>query len=479
MTAATATDPLDRILAVVSARTGMRFGDHQRPHVRKQVAKLVEQSGHPAAEYASNVELGRADFDALVDTATVGETYFFRDPLQFDVIRRRVLPALAARRGRDEPIRIWSAGCASGEEAYSLAILLDQEHLLERARILATDISPSALAKARKAEYGDWSLRGCDEAFVRRYFRRSGRRHVLDERIRRSVSFEILNLALDIYPAAINGTREIDLILCRNVLIYLDEATIGEIATKFHAALSADGWLLTGASDPILSTHAPFQPTVTDAGLSYRRRSDSPAEVHAAVGHSAGAALALRMPHPAGAARAAARRADVATHERARSRRSVNAPREPAPGTAGDAAAAAEAIRDVASRGSAEAAIDRAADATRVHPLSAELHLLYGTLLVECGRFDDARVALERAIYLERSMAIAHFILATLLQRRGEGGGAIRSYRNSARLATTHPADQPVPHADGESYGHLRAASERQIELLETVATVARNGETG
>src|SRR5262249_5413501 len=137
------------------------------------------------------------------------------------------------RRWRGIPVvRAWSAGCASGEEAYSLAMVFAEEGLADRAYLLATDVSGAALAKARRATYGSWALRGDGAAAALPHLERHGDRFVVKEPIRRLVTFERLNLALDLYPSLETGTLGLDLILCRNVLIYFDSVTIRAVADR-------------------------------------------------------------------------------------------------------------------------------------------------------------------------------------------------------------------------------------------------------
>src|SRR6187397_542958 len=137
-----------------------------------------------------------------------------RDPVQMDHIRREVFPAFKSRAAGASP-RVWSAGCATGEEAYSLAILLAEEALDDGAFVLGTDLSAAALARARAASYSDWSMRGVSETFLRGYFRHERRRRILVDRIRTKVCFERLNLVGAEEYAAV-GAYGMDLILCRN-----------------------------------------------------------------------------------------------------------------------------------------------------------------------------------------------------------------------------------------------------------------------
>ena len=262
----------DEILAMVAARSGMVFAPNRRGEAETGIARAMKRA--TATDMAAYLRLLRRDagaLDDLVDEVAVGETHFMRDPDQLELIRRAVLPGLVARRNAGgAPPRVWSAGCASGEEAYTLAMLLEQAGLHEGAVVLGTDISAAALARARAATYSPWSMRGVSGEFIEAYFRPSGRRRVLVSRLRERVRFERLNLVGE-EPYAAAGAGAMDLILCRNVLIYFDHDTAARIAARLFDCLAPGGVLLTGGADLLLGGFAPFAVEVTPVGLVYRR----------------------------------------------------------------------------------------------------------------------------------------------------------------------------------------------------------------
>ncbi len=154
----------ESIATVLCRRTGLSFSPSRRQGAEQGIRRAMRRAGVADLEaYAKQLETQESVLDDLIVELTVGETYFFREPDQFAFLRREVLPALRARVTERLPgsiIRAWSAGCASGEEAYSLAMLFDSEGLARHASVLATDISQAALAKARQGVYRGWSLRG-------------------------------------------------------------------------------------------------------------------------------------------------------------------------------------------------------------------------------------------------------------------------------------------------------------------------------
>ena len=243
--------------------------------------------------------------DDLIEELTVPETYFFREPAQFEFLRKVALPEISGRKEPGQTIRAWSAGCCSGEEAYSLAMLFAEEGLSGRSHVLATDIARERWRRRGGAVRQMVApRRRCGQA--QRHLRRSEGGYEVEHAIRAAVTFEHLNLALDVYPSYASGACGMDLILCRNVLIYLDPETIHEVAVRLHATLADGGWLVTASSDPPLTSAAPFEVVAVEEGVFYRR------------------ALAPRRtgPGPAGLRRARVRRFLVsAGHDAARVRR--------------------------------------------------------------------------------------------------------------------------------------------------------------
>src|SRR5438552_3141063 len=151
----------EAIIRLLGQRTGLYFPESRHDSVEAGIRRAMSRAGlTDLIRYRNLLERDAGALDDLIVELTVGETYFFREPAQFDFIRAEVLPDVQRRRGPEHGVRVWSAGCATGEEAYSLAILLAEEGLAGRAFLLATDISRAALAQAHRAAYRDWSLRG-------------------------------------------------------------------------------------------------------------------------------------------------------------------------------------------------------------------------------------------------------------------------------------------------------------------------------
>ena len=451
------------IVDLLRARTGLAFGPSRRQQAESGIRQAMAETGvADLSRFAQLLHGNDRVFQALIEQLTVAETYFFREREQFEVLRRNVLPDLQRR--RDGRIRIWSAGCASGEEAYSLAMLLDREGLGERASIVATDISRVALARARKASYGAWSFRDNPPEIAEQYFQRHGDRLVLIERVRQMVEFDVFNLASDIYPSRITGSCGLDVILCRNVLIYFDADTVARVAKQMFASLKDGGWLIAGPSDPPLWQYAPYETVLTTAGVFYRRvrvpdesrkgsasvkppaprhrtraegRGGLPSDVEPASGLPIVAPPAQRRP---------------ADDERVRLRRALD-----------NRMSELAALANLGDPGRVSAAVSAALAA---HPMSAEIHYLHAIVLMGCGRYEEAASSLRRALYLDRSMAIAHFALGSVHARRGAVEEARRSYRNVLSVCDERRADEIVPFSEGERTGSLVEAARAQLDNI-------------
>jgi chemotaxis protein methyltransferase CheR len=454
------------IAELLRLRTGLSRSAHLIAGIDKAMARAGVASPRAYAEALRSEEPrgGRLLDDLLVEV-TVGETYFFREPQHFELLRKEVLPDLLRRRSDGSPLRVWSAGCATGEEPYSLAILLEEEGLGGRARILATDICRTAISKAREGVYGKWSLRASDETFTACYFARQEDRFRLESRFRDRVTFEYMNLAFDSYPSFALDAWGMDLIFCRNVLIYFDDTTIRRVARGLLATLAEGGWLITGPSDPPLADHAPFETVVTGAGVFYRR--GHPAEFPA-VGHASPPPTSQASAPPTIRSKKGAHRPQPIP-----SRPRPAPARHPDPPPDGPATCALQ-VRSLANTAGAVAASEAAARDAARFPLSAELHFLQAVLLISLGRYEEAGDVLRRVLYLDRSLAVAHFVVGSLLARRGDVGGARAAYRNARDLAAGRHPEELLPLSDGEPAGRLLEAAAAQMALLDSTAEVVR-----
>ena len=474
-----ACDPqLDVVMTFIQARTGLVFPPSRRLDAEACIRRTMDVGRIDSPQrFIQRIEADETLFDRLITALTVSETYFFREPRQFEFIRLQILPELQRGRAANASLHVWSAGCATGEEAYSLALLLDEERPGHHASILATDISDTVLTAARKACYKSWSFRGNNTDAMARYFHRRNDHFVLQDKFRRRVTFRLLNLADETWPSPATGTSNIDLILCRNVLIYFDQATVARVARQLFAALADGGWLITGPSDPPLWDYAPFETKVTEAGVLYRRTSqvvclpsidevasspacvsglapdDEPSAISqwAAGGVAAEFAQVAPQPDPGQPPFAGGRDGEPS----------------PAAGLADDLARCVSSIRALADTGQLNLAATQAAAAIEVFPLAVELHYLHAIALTGLEHHDEATASLRRVIYLDPSLAVAHFTLGSILWRSGAVTDARRSYRNALALCAERPPLERLPLSEDETAGRMTEATRNQLRFID------------
>ncbi|AIM01883.1 protein-glutamate O-methyltransferase CheR [Sinorhizobium meliloti] len=431
----------------VAGRIGLSFPASRKETVASALDRVMVRRGIGEGRLLLD-RLGSDEdlTEDVISAVTVGETHFFRGPEQFELIRQTILPELLRRRPEGSPLRIWSIGCATGEEPYSLAILCEEEGLLDGVRIDAADISRRALAAAKAGDYGEWALRNTGPRLRQRYFTSCEGRFRLNEQLRRQVDFAHLNLGTDALPAPEKRLSDFDLILCRNVLVYLEASAVRRIARQLLDCLSDGGWLLTAPTDPPLWKYAPFETSITPAGIVYRRimapdtRKSSTACVAPDRRQTGNPVAGV----PLARARAAASRK-----------------------TTGDdtAKAIARQIRSRFDLGEPREAARLAARAIERHPLSAELHFLEGVSRMASGETDAAKAALRRVAYLDGKLAAAQFLLGVCL-KDSDPRAALRALENALSSCLSRSPREHVELMPEATAGHLAQRARREIATI-------------
>ena len=428
------------------ARTvGLRLREQDVDALSRWTAARVQALALPAIEQyiellAQDQAAGRRERELLIAQFSTGESYFFRDLGQFELLAETILPELIARRAGERRLRLWSAGCAAGEEAYSLAMLVDASAPRLSGwniSILGTDINNQSLEKARRGIYGDWAFRALDAERKQRYFQRRGHRWRVDERLRNMVSFRCGDLVRDEFPDAAAGLADFDLILCRNVLIYLDAHAVARITAKFAATLADGGCLITGHSELFGHDTAPlrvrmyaqsavYQKTTAPAAETVRVR--APAQVQASLP----ASPLLSQP-----------KGTIPRIEQA----SAPALATTAPAEACDRLM--QAARRHADRGMPEAAEQDCRNAITLDALDARPYYLLAQLAQERAAPAEAKRLLNKVVYLDPSFIAAYLDLAALHAQNGELERSRRMYESARTALRKLPAQAEVaPYSD-------------------------------
>lgn len=276
---------------LVQRRLGIRLQQQggQWSHLERFLgARAAELGLSSPLHYLQTLAAGRAggeEFDRMVSLVTNSFSFFFRDPQQFAAISELLQ---THQRSRGERLSIWSAGCSTGEEAYSLAMLCADLHL--DAHLLATDVNRAALELARTGRYSSWALRHLPAGYATRFFREAKSSFWVQAPIRRRVQFAQQNLLEDECPAPPGG-RGWDLVLCRNVLLFFDASAVARVISKLASCLSSDGWLFLSSAESLGTLSTPLRLQRIRPSFGYRHGSaDAPDEPDLAASRTGGAA---------------------------------------------------------------------------------------------------------------------------------------------------------------------------------------------
>src|SRR5215469_1823196 len=252
-------EDFEDLLFMLKETRGFDFTGYKRSTLQRRVRRRMALVNIATfAEYRDYLELQPDEFSMLFDSMLINVTSFFRDPAAWEALSEKILPELLSAKSPKSPIRVWSAGCASGEEAYTLAIVLAEElgpdQFRERVKIYATDLDENALQQARTGAYEARALADVPDQFRDTYFEPSGTRRAFRRDLRRQVIFGRNDLTRD---APIS---RVDLLVARNTLMYFNAETQSNIVRKFHFALSNPGFLFLGKAEMLLNHGDQFEP---------------------------------------------------------------------------------------------------------------------------------------------------------------------------------------------------------------------------
>jgi chemotaxis protein methyltransferase CheR len=410
------TGALAQIATLLREESGVLIGEHQHAALSTAIVRTgLASNAAEFAQIARDPAQRRQALAALIDEVTVKETSFMRDRRQLAAIPWQALHESAQAAG-DGIVRVWSAACATGEEVYTLAILACESFGTNDppVHIVGTDISGLALARANEGAYRERAVRELDAPLRDRYFTHDDATWTVNEIPRRFVEFAFHNLYRDPIPPL--GSRRLDLIVCRNVLIYFDGETIERVVEQLERALRAGGTLVLGAADALSGSARRLAASTRTAPARERRE---PRTLRRPLG---------RVPQR--------RREDhIATALQA------------------------------ADHGRAEEALAQADAILAKDPLDAEAHYIRGLVELERGDARAAVASLRRALYVDPSFALAAFKLGRANEAAGDKTAALRAYEQALR--TIDPDDERHELLlEQVDLGDIAAACSARVEAL-------------
>jgi chemotaxis protein methyltransferase CheR len=261
---------LNEIAALVYQSCGIVFKDSNLSVLTSRLSNKLKENQVNSNEYVKKLKEEPLELRSFIGFVTTNFTSFFRTPRQFDILRENALPEIIRKNSEEKLIRIWSAGCATGEEPYTLAMVLneflEQNSLLVKGwdySITASDISLNSLFTAKEGKYPAEGVKKMSPYYLNKYFKELSGEYLVSDSIKKKICFDYHNLIYD------NGIREMDIVFCRNVLIYFDADIQTRVLLNIHQAMKEKSFFFIGHSESLFGLFKDFSPMTTEKGIVY------------------------------------------------------------------------------------------------------------------------------------------------------------------------------------------------------------------
>ena len=425
--------------------------------------------------------LTREHVEILTTHLTISETYFWREPAAFEALEQSLLPELMRSHQDEKRLRIWSAGCSTGEEPYSIAVALHRViPQLEdwNITILATDISPTILRRAAAGRYEQRSFRNSPAWLQERYFS-PGEKNTFEiiPEIRNMVKFEYLNLADDVYPSSLNDTNAMDIIFCRNVLMYFTEKRCTQVVRGLFNSLVQSGYFVVSASELSLQSLSEFTARNYPEMVLYQK-TPKDQKAHQQISFKTAVHTPMVSPWPLSPVNTIeesepqlrkienAILPDVeiplqiqSTYDKALESYARGNYSDVIGRLENDGQSSEERIlliRAYTNQGRLDKALQACEKAIVADKLNPGLHYLYATILQENNQLDIAITSLQRAIFINANFVLSYYSLGKIYQRLGNIQSANKCTENILTILNTCGQDDILNESDGLTAGRFR-----------------------
>jgi chemotaxis protein methyltransferase CheR len=447
------------VCQAITARTGLNFSASNKTNFSRILAKAAKELGYEdlnaMVQCVISPSTGNDQFESLVPYLTNSETYFWREPMVFAALIENILPELIdSRKDKGKKINIWCAGCSTGEEAYSIAIALYRtlpEIKDWHITILASDIDKKSLSIARKGVYGSWSFRNSPMWLRNRYMNRLGDSEweVIPD-IKEMVTFSAFNLIQDNYLSAVCRNLEIDIIFCRNVLMYFTNEWASKISRKLFDSLSDKGWLIVSSCELSTEMFPQVTPKNFPGTVLYHKCQKNLTDSTIFIDESVNQNFlnVLQPPDPV----IKVKKQEVSTvfnpvtpesRPKAIKREEIVDRKKTS-------------IRKLADDGHLEKALTACNEAIASDKLFPGLYYIRASILQEMDDIPEAIKSLKQAIYIDPNYIMGHFTLGNLYSRKGVIRSSRQFFSNALDLLNTI-SDNTIPaESEGLSATYLK-----------------------
>lgn len=476
-------DYLSVIGQQIARHFGLQFQENQWSSLQlylKNIARDLRISDELPGIYQLLLkdELPDYEYDVFTRHLTIGETYFFREPVALDFFRSEIMIKLLAEQQRTGKwIRIWSAGCSSGEEPYTLAMIVNEmmpENQTRKVEIWATDLNVDAINRARAGIYAAWSFRATSDEMKARYFISRDRNFEIIPSIKQLVRFGKLNLADFKTADSEFPNGHFDVIFCRNVLMYFVPDIAKSVASSFHKALTPEGWLITSQVELNDSYFSDFSRSMYQQGIFYAKtkpatgRTESirktakqpvPTPVRKKITIPVPTPKPVPEPVPvpvATATQLTPGESILNLYADARYLECIPLCEHHLQNNPRDTHVELLLVKSYASVGKLNEALTRIEKMIEKESLSADLWYLYSTILSECEQWNLAEKTLVKTLYLAPDHLAANFALASMYKKKGSRQQAEKYFAHVTKLLRDTGDEVPVGSFEGMTAGSLR-----------------------
>lgn len=441
---------LASIINLIHERTGIVLIDDHRIHTAKRALEqlIADVQVHDLAGLYVKLAALHTDhalWKQLVQALTIGETYFFRNSAYINALQNHVWPQIIQekRQRGHHSLRVWSAGSSTGEEIYTMAMMLRDlisDHDQWSFYLVGTDINDEFLERARRAVYRGHSFRSETPSHIQpRWFTQQADGYHLKPEVKQMVHFKKLNLVEELYPSVVNGFEDFDLILCRNVTIYFDDETTRKVLDRLRLSLRDGGWLIIGHAEPMLVKSLDLQAhTFNNAVFYQRQKAAKPPQYSSAIRPVFPAMT--RTPKPERKPRSTS-----SLPQRQSRPTGSSLPQRTKRHTAQELCDLAKADADA---GRWQDALTKLTKAEAQNSLMPQVHFLRALIYREQGAAKQANQALRKAIYCDANYTMALYTLGEMYEQQGQINDARGQWRNAIRSLERVDLAAPVPGGD-------------------------------
>ena len=457
-----------------------RRNDLERGIISTAVELGIKETPEAIAGWLTGTAWNELELDILSSYLTVGETYFFREKSGLQAFEKQIIPGIIKeRQNKDQSLRIWCAGCCTGEEPYTLAIIL-RELIPDfdnwKITILATDINRKFLKKAQTGIYSQWSFRETSQVIKNKYFTSIGNNREIIPEITKMVTFAPLNLAEDQYPSVLTNTHQIDVIFCRNVLMYFTPEQIRLVARRFFNSLVENGWLITSAVELNDNYFSDFAGCRLEQGIFYQKHNRAaesvivpdfngltceinPASKRVPIYKS----KPIRAAIPKKAEPLPSLNQIQVLFEKGRYQQCIEQCMLLLETKHTDAVVLTFVVKSYANMGSLNQARKWGEKLLSLPGTGADSYYLVANILFEENEPSMAESALKRALYIDPHHLLSHFLMGTVGHRTGKKSVAVKHFWNVRELLSAFPDNKVVPGSDGLTVGRIMEIVENYL----------------